>query len=183
VVRDEAGVASRNDRELTRRQFHRAAAGSLLSLTVLGCGEDKPAETLNNDKRVELATAPFDVGPVSSFQKAGVYTEFFRSHGVYLVSDGSMLVALSAICTHNACGVRWEQGSGQFQCPCHDSAFTREGLNSGGSKAKRPLERCRIKPAALRPGPDPVLRVDPTRRFRQERNEWSSPESMVMFDA
>lgn len=58
----------------------------------------------------------------------------------YLVrlQDGGYL-ALYRRCTHLGCAVPYDQGVGQFVCPCHGSAFTSDGdvLNQ---PAPRPLD-------------------------------------------
>ena len=58
----------------------------------------------------------------------------------YLVrlEDGGFL-AIYRRCTHLGCAVPFDQASGQFVCPCHGSAFTKEGdvLNQ---PAPRPLD-------------------------------------------
>ena len=37
----------------------------------------------------------------------------------------AQVVAVSAVCTHMRCVLRWKRDSGTFQCPCHDGARTR----------------------------------------------------------
>lgn len=37
-------------------------------------------------------------------------------------ADGK-LHALSAVCTHLGCLVKWDAASGKIQCPCHDATF------------------------------------------------------------
>ena len=58
----------------------------------------------------------------------------------YLVrlEDGGLL-AIYRRCTHLGCAVPFDQGAGQFVCPCHGSAFTPDGdvLNP---PAPRPLD-------------------------------------------
>ena len=58
----------------------------------------------------------------------------------YLVrlGDGGLL-AIYRRCTHLGCAVPFDQGAGQFVCPCHGSAFTADGevLNP---PAPRPLD-------------------------------------------
>jgi cytochrome b6-f complex iron-sulfur subunit len=58
----------------------------------------------------------------------------------YLVrlKDGGLL-SIYRRCTHLGCAVPYDQGTGQFICPCHGSAFTADGdvLNA---PAPRPLD-------------------------------------------
>jgi glycine/D-amino acid oxidase-like deaminating enzyme/nitrite reductase/ring-hydroxylating ferredoxin subunit len=53
--------------------------------------------------------------------------------------DGT-IVKVSAVCTHMGCLVRWNQAEGTWDCPCHGSRFTDDGLVLGGP-AEDPLER------------------------------------------
>ena len=40
--------------------------------------------------------------------------------------------ALSAVCPHLGCAVGWDQGAGNFLCPCHDSRFSLIGDRLSG---------------------------------------------------
>jgi len=175
--------------KLTRRQFAQAV-GTTVALTVLGCSEDSENSDTSDGLgrgKLELPEEPFAVGHPEKYRESGVYQNYRRSHGIWLVSDGTQLVALPAACTHNGCGTRYDSTSRVFKCPCHSSLFTTEGLNHSGGKAKRPLERCNISLKGD-PGDDTAeLRIDPTKRYRQDidnplsgRN-WSSPHSVYLF--
>jgi Rieske Fe-S protein len=50
----------------------------------------------------------------------------------YLVKIDGEIRALSRKCTHLGCGVPFCESSGQFECPCHGSAFNRAGELRGG---------------------------------------------------
>lgn len=54
------------------------------------------------------------------------------------LSDGGFL-ALSLTCSHLGCSVMWDDLKDQFICPCHSSAFDRNG-NVINSPAARPLD-------------------------------------------
>lgn len=58
---------------------------------------------------------------------------------VFVISkgEGTPLV-LSSECTHQGCPVDWKEG--RFACPCHGSAYDREGKVLEGP-ATRPLAR------------------------------------------
>ncbi|HKY31094.1 MAG TPA: Rieske (2Fe-2S) protein [Candidatus Polarisedimenticolia bacterium] len=50
----------------------------------------------------------------------------------------SEVLALSAVCTHLHCVLRWDPGSRTIQCPCHAGAFDRSGAVLSGPPS-RPL--------------------------------------------
>ena len=173
---------------LTRREFAQAV-GTTIALTVLGCSDDSGDGSSDQPRRGKLVLPkePFLVGDPEQYREPGVYQGYRRSHGIWLVSDGTQLVALSAVCTHNNCGTRYDSLSNVFKCPCHSSTFSIEGLNHSGGEAKRPLERCKLTPVQSDAGPE--LQVDPTVRYRQDDDNpisgrnWSSPNSVHLFDS
>ena len=58
---------------------------------------------------------------------------------VHRRDDGSV-VKVSAVCTHMGCLVRWNNAERTWDCPCHGSRFTPDGLVLGGP-AEAPLEK------------------------------------------
>jgi len=56
---------------------------------------------------------------------------------VVRVSD-AQVTAVSAVCTHLRCVLKWDRDQGTFQCPCHNGAFDRAGIVLSGPP-KRPL--------------------------------------------
>ncbi|MBI1338197.1 MAG: Rieske 2Fe-2S domain-containing protein [Phycisphaera sp.] len=164
---------------LSRREFTLAAASTVVSLTVLGCGESSSSAGSSTRPRSKshLATEPFDAGPVEGFKEANVYTQFHDDKDVYLVSDGKTLVALAAVCPHLACTVYWKPEYDGFKCPCHGSTFSREGINAPGVKAKTPLERLAITTVDV--NGVKTVHVDPTRKFHKEKGEWDNPDAAI----
>ena len=52
--------------------------------------------------------------------------------------------ALSSVCPHLGCAVGWDQGAGNFLCPCHDSRFAVDGDKLvGPGPASAASIRCR----------------------------------------
>jgi cytochrome b6-f complex iron-sulfur subunit len=56
----------------------------------------------------------------------------------------SQVLAVSAVCTHMRCILRWRRDNGTFQCPCHDGAFDRTG-NVLSGPPKRPLPQYAVE--------------------------------------
>lgn len=61
-----------------------------------------------------------------------------------LTEDGHDFVAMSNICTHLGCRIRWVADSEQFFCPCHNGIFDKNGGIVSGP-VPRPLDRFDLK--------------------------------------
>jgi len=61
-----------------------------------------------------------------------------------LTENGSDFTAVSNICTHLGCRVRWIDGKDQFFCPCHNAVFAKNGEVVAGPPPK-PLEKYPVK--------------------------------------
>ncbi|MEL7087171.1 MAG: hypothetical protein AAGL98_01815 [Planctomycetota bacterium] len=172
---------------MTQPVFIRAALitaiSALLMLGLIGCGE--PQTAVASAHAPNTAKHSFDIGVPDKYRRKRVYTQFADSHGVYLVSDHGMLVALAAECTnddHRPARVRYQPEVGIYRCSVCGAKFTRDGLNRGTSQAERPLERCRIRHSGKIYDRDTTLIVDPGKRFRQEDQEWSKHTSFFPLE-
>jgi cytochrome b6-f complex iron-sulfur subunit len=103
----------------------------------------------------------FEVGAVDDFPPGSVTP--FNAGRFYLVrmEDGGFL-ALYRKCTHLGCAVPWNQAEQKFICPCHASAFERDGqvLNP---PAPRPLDRFLVTIV------DGMVRVDTGAPIQRDR--------------
>ncbi len=72
----------------------------------------------------------FVPGTISHVQEGRFY--------ISRLDDGGFL-ALWHRCTHLGCTVPWQEGEGQFHCPCHSSIFTPLGEVLSGP-APRPMD-------------------------------------------
>ena len=91
----------------------------------------------------------------------------------WIVRTNEIIYVLSTVCTHLGCTPNWLEAESKFKCPCHGSGFYMTGINFEGP-APRPLERFRISI-----GDDGQIVVDKSKKFQQEKGEWSDPESFV----
>lgn len=160
-------------------------------MTVLGCDQEpqsaeqpsaeppaaEPVAEEEEKPTIKLANEPFLIGPADQYRETGLDQRFHATHGVWLVSDGRKLVALSAMCTHLGCATEWDDSAKLFNCPCHRSRFTLDGINGEDDKAKRPLERCALNVVDTDDGPQ--VQVDPTRRYREDKDQWSDPAASL----
>jgi len=97
---------------------------------------------LGSTSKVELGTPTLFKTTVES-QTGWIVTEEEKSVYV-LTEDGRDYIALSNICTHLGCRVRWITDQGQYFCPCHNAAFDKIGLVVSGPPP-RPLDRFETK--------------------------------------
>jgi Rieske Fe-S protein len=56
-------------------------------------------------------------------------------------------IALSSVCPHLGCQVRWEAQNNHFFCPCHNGVFDPTGVGTGGppGEAGQSLSRYQLK--------------------------------------
>jgi cytochrome b6-f complex iron-sulfur subunit len=112
------------------------------------------------------------VGYPDSYED-GKVVDRFKDQNTWIVRYDSKLYALSTTCTHLGCTPNWLEREAKFKCPCHGSGFYITGINFEGP-APRPLERWGISI-----GEDGQIVVDKSKKFQQERGEWTNPESFI----
>jgi len=61
-----------------------------------------------------------------------------------LTEDGRSYIALSNVCTHLGCRVRWVDSQQEFFCPCHNGIFDKAGQVVSGPPP-RPLDQYPVK--------------------------------------
>ncbi len=80
-----------------------------------------------------------------SFEKKSGWLKTVREASVYVdTQDGTSFTALSNICTHLGCPVRWDSGRQSFLCPCHNGVFDRQG-NVISGPPPRPMDKFQTK--------------------------------------
>ena len=92
----------------------------------------------------ELAALPgedwVDVAPLDSLLLGEARLVLHGTRPFYVVrGDERRLVAVSAVCTHLRCTLRWERSARAFDCPCHGDRWNLSGAVIRGP-ATRPLE-------------------------------------------
>jgi cytochrome b6-f complex iron-sulfur subunit len=70
----------------------------------------------------------------------GTHFFTFRGHpAVVLQEKAGEFIALTAVCTHLGCIIKWLPDKNEFECPCHAGRFSPTGKVLGGPPPK-PLE-------------------------------------------
>ncbi len=114
------------------------------------------------------------VGYPSEYGEVGtVYTQWKQRGRFWLIREAGGIFALSTVCTHLGCTPNWLAMEAKFKCPCHGSGFHRNGINFEGP-APRPLERFRIFLAE-----DGQIVVDKSKKYQQEKGQWTDPEAYL----
>lgn len=75
--------------------------------------------------------------------QGGILSYGLRKIAVYRDYDNS-LSAFSAVCPHLGCIVQWNNDEKTFDCPCHGSRFTNEGIVVNGP-SKTDLKKIRLR--------------------------------------
>jgi len=138
--------------ELSRRNFLSvviAAIGSAIT-AILGIpavaylvGPALQAQTeewteLGSVKKVETGTPT--LFSITLQHQTGWVTSQEEVSAYVLTEDGQNYVALSNICSHLGCRVRWIPDQNQFICPCHNGIFNKDGTVVSGPPP-RPMDR------------------------------------------
>jgi cytochrome b6-f complex iron-sulfur subunit len=117
--------------------------------------------------------ATFKAGFPNEIQVGQVDERFKQRFAVWLVRDENGIYALSTVCTHLGCTPNWLEAEQKFKCPCHGSGYYKTGVNFEGP-TPRPLERFAISLAE-----DGQILVDKSKKFQQEKGEWSNPQAFL----
>ena len=122
----------------------------------------------------------FKAGFPNEIQAGQVDERFKQRFAVWLVrsafdtyANAEGIFALSTVCTHLGCTPNWLEAEQKFKCPCHGSGYYKTGVNFEGP-TPRPLERFAISLAD-----DGQILVDKSRKFQQEKGEWSNPAAFL----
>jgi cytochrome b6-f complex iron-sulfur subunit len=125
----------------SKLQSRRAFIQTLLGLITAGWagwfaqGMLFPAPRVQTGQ-VKFALAELAVGAVKPIS--------YQGKPAIVLRDKEGVTALSLICTHLGCTVRWQEGKQQFFCPCHDGYYDRNGDVISGPPPM-PLEQLQAK--------------------------------------
>jgi len=80
----------------------------------------------------------FRIGKPEDYADGSV--NFFPERKVFVIKkENGIFQAISAVCTHLRCIVKWSEINKNFECPCHGSIFDSKGRVVGGP-APNPLD-------------------------------------------
>jgi menaquinol-cytochrome c reductase iron-sulfur subunit len=108
------------------------------------------AKKTNQEEWIRLgSTAKVEIGTPTLFkatiQRQTGWIANEEELTVFVLTDnGRDYIALSNICTHLGCRVRWINEQGEFFCPCHNGIFNKDGEVVSGPPPK-PLNQYQVK--------------------------------------
>ena len=144
-------------KELSRRNFMQTAIWGIGGLIGIGFGAPAIAYIAGPALKNQQVQAWMRLGPTSKVE-LGTPTLFSftiqtqtgwilnsEEISVYVLStDGRSFIAMSNICTHLGCHIRWITEQNHFFCPCHNGVFDKSG-NVVSGPPPRPLTRYDVK--------------------------------------
>ena len=98
--------------------------------------------TLGSASKVELGTPTLFKASVET--QTGWISNVEEKSFYVLTEDGRDFLAMSNVCTHLGCRVRWVDDQQEFFCPCHNGVFDKVG-NVVSGPPPRPLDRYEVK--------------------------------------
>jgi Rieske Fe-S protein len=146
-----------NDDQVKRRGFLEMATWAIGGLISAGMAIPAVAYIIGPAIKRTSAEDWIQVGAISKIE-IGIPTLFKvkveRKTGwivnvdeisIYAFTENARdFVAMSNVCTHLGCRVRWISEQEQFFCPCHNAVFNKEGEVVSGPPPK-PLDRYEVK--------------------------------------
>lgn len=146
-----------DDQHINRRNFMSVATWAIGGLISLGMGIPAIAYIIGPALNRTSTQDWIRLGPVAKVElKTPTLFKFTiqRQTGwivneeevsVYVLTDnGRDFIAMSNICTHLGCRVRWIADQEEFFCPCHNGVFDKQGKVVSGPPP-RPLDRYDVK--------------------------------------
>ena len=105
-------------KKMTRRKFMDLSVVSISALflsPIVGFFFPKKLE--------EVPSVPQPVGTPEELPVGASKTIPFGRYPALVINTEDGLKAYSAVCTHFACLVKWDEENGEIACPCHEGYF------------------------------------------------------------
>src|SRR5512134_1550056 len=107
---------------ITRRDFLKIA-NKALAVTGVAAIAGPIVAYFYPTKLEETPAEPVLVGPETELPVGASKTVRFGRYPALVLHTPQGLKAYSAVCTHFACIVKWDESLGQIVCPCHEGYF------------------------------------------------------------
>jgi nitrite reductase/ring-hydroxylating ferredoxin subunit len=144
-INHEGNMMERND--TSRRSLLRLGMGTGVAAILSGCRlfGSRKADVVAQPQDHTVSLTPEESSALLAaegsllIQPQGLADKILVIHG----RDGG-LHAVSSICTHMGCDVRYDNDLGHIRCPCHGSQYGVDGHNIRGP-AQRPLRQYAVR--------------------------------------
>lgn len=143
--------------EISRRKFLSRATVAIGGVITAGLGVPAVAYFVSPARESEATSTWLALGPSSKVevgQPTLFKTSIDRTTGWVTQSEevsfyvetenGRDYMALSNVCTHLGCRVRWVEDQEEFFCPCHGAVFSKTGEVLAGPPP-RPLDTFEVR--------------------------------------
>lgn len=139
---------------MNRRQFLTwvgvGSIASYLPVAIAACSSNstvnsstKPKETIKLDSKPR-EDGFLAIGTIEELDEKGQVSQLLNDIIVIRDPDTSELIALTSLCPHQGCTVKWNANNQNLACPCHQSTFSKEGEVISGP-AVIPLDKYEVK--------------------------------------
>lgn len=131
------------EKNLSRRDFMKVA-GWAAAATSFGAVAIPVVAYLYPKDLEETPSEPMPVAPLNDFE---VGTSRIIQYGRYpaiVINTENGLRAYSAVCTHFACLVKYNDETGEIDCPCHEGYFSPDDGSVISGPPPRPLDTIRV---------------------------------------
>ncbi|VAX15094.1 Ubiquinol-cytochrome C reductase iron-sulfur subunit [hydrothermal vent metagenome] len=126
-------IETPSSNEDTRRWFLNAMISFFGAVTALGVAYPVGMYLWPREKKVKGGGKRSMKIPLSDIHVGGAkFIRFLNKPTVILRPSEIQVSALSAICTHLGCVVKFKEAAGELQCPCHGGRFDANGKVLGG---------------------------------------------------
>ncbi len=145
------------EKKIDRRQFMSWVTGAISAIIGLGLGIPAIAYIVGPSLKKEETQSWINLGSISKVElgtpslfkakiqrQTGWIVNEEQISVFVLTENGRDFLAMSNICTHLGCRIRWIDDREEFFCPCHNGVFDKDGQIISGP-VPRPLDRFETK--------------------------------------
>jgi len=137
-------AVKQSDADATRRSFiTRLFKGTIAAGIASVIGSIAAYLVAPEEVRSSLGPQRMKVAKSDEIPVGGGKLALFNEEPVWIVRRAREFVAVSALCTHKGCVVKWDAGRRLFACPCHEARFDENG-NVLAGLPRRPLPHFRV---------------------------------------
>jgi Rieske Fe-S protein len=108
--------------DISRREFIKLMTAGGVAIGVVAVGAPVVAYFYPANLE-EMPAEAVLVGPLDELPPGSSKTVRFGRYPALIIHTEAGLRAYSAVCTHFACLVKWDEERGEILCPCHDGFF------------------------------------------------------------